>query len=150
MSPSLQVTSYYPVVMTRDVAGSAAFWQRHFGFVPLFTADWYVHLQLAGDPSVNLALLHADHATLPAAARGQSAAGLLINFEVDDVDTAYRHLQAAGLPILLPLRDEAFGQRHFITRDPNGVLIDMIKPIPPDPTYAAQYAASAVPGGAGA
>ncbi len=38
-----------------------------------------------------------------------------------------------------------FGQRHFITSDPNGVLIDVIKPIPPSPEFAAQYADGAVP-----
>ncbi|RZI75480.1 MAG: glyoxalase, partial [Variovorax sp.] len=48
---------------------------------------------------------------------------------------------------LLTLRDEAFGQRHFITADPNGVLIDIVKPIPPSAEFAAQYAASALPGG---
>ena len=51
----MKVTSYYPVIMTGDVAGTAAFYQCHFGFVPLFTSEWYVHLQLADDPSVNLA-----------------------------------------------------------------------------------------------
>lgn len=30
----------------------------------------------------------------------------------------------------LELRSEAFGQRHFITSDPNGVLVDVIKVIP--------------------
>jgi hypothetical protein len=54
-------------------------------------------------------------------------------------------LKAAGLPILLPLRDEAFGQRHFITRDPNGVLIDIIKPIPPSGEFVQQYEAGALP-----
>ena len=28
----MKVTSYYPVIMTRDVAGTAAFYGRHFGF----------------------------------------------------------------------------------------------------------------------
>jgi hypothetical protein len=37
------------------------------------------------------------------------------------------------------LRDEAFGQRHFITRDPAGVMIDVIKVIPPSEEFAAQY-----------
>jgi hypothetical protein len=32
-----------------------------------------------------------------------------------------------------------FGQRHFITRDPNGVLIDVIKIIPPSEEESAQY-----------
>ena len=55
------------------------------------------------------------------------------------------HRLAAGLPMLLPLRDEDFGQRHFITQDPNGVLIDVIKPIPPSAEFAAQYDPSALP-----
>ncbi|WP_316152430.1 VOC family protein [Cupriavidus sp. BIC8F] len=142
----MKVTSYYPVIMTGEVAGTAAFYQRHFGFVALFTSDWYVHLQLADDPSVNLAVLDGSHETIPAPARGQCARGLLLNFEVEDPDAVHDRLQAAGLPILLPLRDEAFGQRHFITADPNGVLIDVIKPIPPSGEYAAQYEAGAPPG----
>lgn len=48
-------------------------------------------------------------------------------------------MQAAGLPILLALRDEPFGQRHFITRDPGGVLIDVVKPIEPSAEFLAQY-----------
>ena len=43
------------------------------------------------------------------------------------------------LKIHVTLRDEPFGQRHFITEDPNGVAIDVIKPIPPTPEYAAQF-----------
>lgn len=144
-SATLRVTSYYPVLMTCDVPGTAAFWSTHFGFVPLFASDWYVHLQLPGHDAVNLAVLDGAHATIPPEARGQAAAGLLINFEVDDVDAVHARLRAAGLPILLPLRDEDFGQRHFITQDPNGVLIDVIKPIPPSAAFAAQYDPAALP-----
>lgn len=140
----MKVTSFYPVIMTRDVAGTAAFYQRHFGFRPLFTSDWYVHLQLSDAPSVNLALLQGNHATIPQGYHGQ-AGGLLLNFEVADVDAVHAALVAAALPVVLSLRDEAFGQRHFITRDPNGVLIDVITPIPPSEEFAAQYDASARP-----
>lgn len=141
----MNVTSYYPVLMVEDVRATADFWTRHFGFRPLFEADWYVHLQSCNDPGVNLAVLRGDHETIPAAGRGR-ASGLLINFEVEDVDAVHARLVAEGLPILLPLRDEDFGQRHFITQDPNGVLIDIITPIAPSDDYAAQYAADALPG----
>lgn len=134
----MKITSYYPVIMTTDVAGSAAFYIDHFGFEPRFTADWYVHLQSRFDPAVNLAILDGQHSTIPAGGRG-AASGLLLNFEVEDPDALHETLSAAGLPILLSLRDEAFGQRHFITADPNGVLIDVIKPIPPSEEFAAQY-----------
>lgn len=142
----MKTTSYYPVLMTGDVTGTAAFYIAHFGFEPAFTADWYVHLQSTTDPTVNLAILDAGHETIPAPARGRTAAGLILNFEVEDVDAEHARLTAAGLPVLLPLRDEAFGQRHFITIDPNGVLIDVIKPIPPSAEFVGMYEAEALPG----
>ncbi|RZT39435.1 VOC family protein [Cupriavidus agavae] len=142
----MKTTSYYPVIMTRDVAATASFYIEHFGFRPLFEADWYVHLQSAGDEQVNLAVLHADHETIPEAGRGRTAAGLLINFEVEDVDAVHARLSKAGLPMLLPLRDEAFGQRHFITADPNGVMLDIITPIAPSAEFSANYDAGALPG----
>jgi catechol 2,3-dioxygenase-like lactoylglutathione lyase family enzyme len=140
----MKTTSYYPVIMTDDVAGTAAFYVKHFRFKPLFETDWYVHLQSLEDDTVNLAVLDGSHATIPASGRGK-VSGLLLNFEVEDADSEYERARAAGLPILLELRDEDFGQRHFITADPNGVLIDIIKPIPPSAEFAASYQAEALP-----
>jgi len=134
----LAITSFYPVLMTGDVAATAAFYQRLFGFRPLFEADWYVHLQAPGDNNVNLAILQGDHDTIPAQGRGR-AAGLLLNFEVPDVDAIHDRLVAVGADIVLPLRDEDFGQRHFIMAAPDGVLIDVITPIPPSEAFAALY-----------
>ncbi|MER8731098.1 VOC family protein [Mesorhizobium sp. M1227] len=138
----MRTTSYYPVLMTSDVAGTAAFYVAHFGFKPLFEADWYVHLRSAEDRRVNLGIVQGDHETIPEEGRGRTS-GLLINFEVRDPDAIYKRITAAGLPILRTLRDEPFGQRHFITRDPNGVLIDVIRQIPPSPEFMAQYAQGA-------
>ena len=140
----MKATSFYPVIMTGDVAGSTAFYVEHFGFKPLFESDWYVHLQSAEDETVNLAILDGDHETIPEAGRGR-VSGLLINFEVEDVDAVHDRLIAAGLPVMRSLRDEAFGQRHFITADPNGVLIDIIKPTPPTGEFVDQYADEARP-----
>lgn len=141
----MRSTQYYPVIMTDDVTGTAAFYCDHFRFNRAFDSDWYVHLQSSEDLSVNLAVLKRDHETVPAEGRGKAVSGLLLNFEVEDVDAEYARVEAAGLPVLLPIRDEAFGQRHFITRDPNGVMIDVIKPIAPSAEFAAQYAPDAVP-----
>ena len=125
----MKSTSYYPVILTGDVAATSAFYQEHFRFRSLFDSGWYVHLQSAEDRRTNLGIVQHDHETVPAARRGR-VAGLILNFEVEDVDGEHARLKAAGLPILQELRDEWFGQRHFITADPSGVLIDVIKPIP--------------------
>ncbi len=140
----MKTTSYYPVIMTDDVAGTAAFYVKHFRFEALFTSDWYIHLQSSEDEKVTLAVLDGSHGTIPAVGRGK-VSGLLLNFEVEDVDAVYDAVHAAGLPILLDIRDEDFGQRHFITADPNGVMLDVIKPIPPSADYAALYDASVLP-----
>ena len=50
---------------------------------------------------------------------------------------------AAGA-VDLPLTDEAFGQRHSILADPSGVLVDVVKPIPPSAEFAAQYSPDAL------
>lgn len=136
----MKTTSYYPVLMTNDVAATARFYRQHFGFRAVFEIDWYMHLQSEEDEQVNLAILDCHHETVPQASRGQTAQGIVLNFEVDDPDAQYARVREAGLPILLSLRDEAFGQRHFITQDPNGVLIDVIKPIPPSAEFMAHYA----------
>lgn len=140
----MKCTQFYPVIMTDQVAATARFYREHFRFKAMFDSDWYVHLQSEEDAQVNIAILSGDHETIPAEGRGQ-VSGLLINFEVEDVDAEYARVEAAGLPILLALRDEPFGQRHFITRDPSGVLIDVITPIPPSAEFLTQYAEEAVP-----
>lgn len=140
----MKTTSYYPVLMTDDVAGTATFYKEHFRFQALFDSGWYVHLQSIEDKRVNLGIVTGDHASIPAAGRGK-VSGLLINFEVAEPDAVYERIEAAGVPILLSLRDEPWGQRHFIAQDPNGVLIDVIKPIPPSAEFAAQYAPGEVP-----
>ena len=140
----MRSASYYPVIMSDRLAETRDFYCRHFAFEPLFESDWYVHLQSREDEKVTLAILKPDHDTVPAVAR-RPVSGLILNFEVDDPDRIHEACLKAGLPILRSLRDEDFGQRHFITADPNGVLIDVIKPIPPSAEYAALYAESALP-----
>ncbi|MEM6708523.1 MAG: VOC family protein [Pseudomonadota bacterium] len=140
----MKCTQYYPVIQTNDVAATRAFFLTHFRFQLSFDADWYCHLQSMDDPNVNLAILDGHHETIPETSRGPTT-GLILNFEVEDVDREYARLQRAGVPILKPLTDEAYGQRHFITHDPNGVLIDVIKPIPPAAEFVDQYAAEALP-----
>ncbi len=141
----MKCTEYYPVILTKDVAGTASFYQQHFCFVPKFESDWYIHLESSEDARVNIAILQPNHPTVPKAARGNTVSGLILNFEVEDVDGWFEKIKAADLPVILAIKDEDFGQRHFITSDPNGVLIDIIKPIAPSEEFLKQYAKDAVP-----
>ncbi|MDJ0638288.1 MAG: VOC family protein [Paracoccaceae bacterium] len=140
----MKCTQYYPVIQTNDVAGTTAFYVANFRFKIVFDSDWYTHLQSTEDEGVNLAVLQYDHPTVPRVAQ-KVVSGLILNFEVKDPDAVFKEAEDAGLPILKPLVDEDFGQRHFITQDPNGVLIDVIKPIPPKGEFVEQYSDEARP-----
>ncbi|MFJ5938867.1 VOC family protein [Streptomyces sp. NPDC093071] len=140
ITPATGLGGFYPVLATGDVAASRAFYTRHFGFEVTFEADWYVSLRRPDAPQYELALLDHAHPTVPEGHRTALRGGLLLNFEVDDVDAEHRRLVAeAGLPEVLSLRTEEFGQRHFIVAAPDGVLVDVITVVPPGEEYAALY-----------
>lgn len=137
----MSMTSFYPVVCTDRITESRDFYVRLFGFEPTFEADWYVSLRRSEPPHHELALVDHTHPTVPAAYRSP-VRGLILNFEVTDVDAEHdRLVRRAGLATELTLRTEDFGQRHFIVAAPDGVLIDVITPTPPASGYAAQYTA---------
>lgn len=130
------MTSFYPVIMATDVARSADFYTRHLGFAVTFEADWYVSLRR---DAAELAVLRFDHPTIPEGFR-RPVGGMLLNYEVGDARAAYARLvDDAGLPLVLDLRDEEFGQRHFIVEAPDGVLIDVIEPIEVGAAFADAY-----------
>ncbi|PRZ15694.1 VOC family protein [Nesterenkonia sandarakina] len=125
-------SSFYPVVMSRDVAAASTFYRDVLGFEPVYDSDWYVSLRRE---RFELAILAWDHPTIPEGHR-TTAQGLLLNIEVDDVDAVHAQLASRGdLDIVLSLRSEDFGQRHFIINGPDRVLIDIIEQIEPSAEY---------------
>jgi hypothetical protein len=81
---------------------------------------------------------------VPPAFRRPSA-GALVTIGVR-TSTPITSAQASGLPIELSLRDEDWGQRHFITPDPNELAVDGVQVIPvTSDEAAAQYAPTRYP-----
>lgn len=136
----MKLNSFYPVIMSEKVAESAMFYTQYMGFEMVYEAEWYVSLkQSSGDVPFELALLDATHPTIPQAYQ-RKVQGMILNFEVDDLDQEYQRLiMDHKLPLCQDIRDEDFGQRHFIISDPNGVLIDVIKVIPPSEEESSHY-----------
>ncbi|MDR5701841.1 VOC family protein [Agromyces aerolatus] len=138
----MHLTGFYPVITSADVAAAAAFYRETLGFETTYESDWYVSLRL---DRFELAILDAGHDTIPEGFR-RSPQGVLLNVEVDDVDAVHAALTGRFADRLrLALRDEDFGQRHFILEAPDGVLLDVIQPIPPSAEFAAAYADGEAP-----
>lgn len=132
-------SAYYPLLQVTDVAGTAAFYKDTFGFSEVFASDWYIHLR-SPIGAQELAIIAHDHDTIPPEGR-QPTSGLILSFEVADARAEAERFANKGIRIAQPLRDEVFGQRHFIAADPNGVLLDVITPIDPDPVWLAAQGA---------
>ena len=131
------ITGIFPTICTDDLAATRDFYVSLFGMKAVFENDWYVQLQ-ADRRHSQIGIVRRDHGSVPEGHR-KLPAGTLVAIEVDDVDTVHRSAVDAGCTMLLDLRDEPWGQRHFITLDPSGTMVDVIKPIPPDAEYAESY-----------
>ncbi|WP_091519649.1 VOC family protein [Microlunatus soli] len=71
----------------------------------------------------------AGHPLLPPGLTGPPR-GVLIDVVVEDVDRLYDDARRHGLEIAIELRDEAYGQRRFVTQDPAGTFVEVSTPIP--------------------
>ena len=132
----MRTTSFYPVLMSGDVATAARFYREVLGFEVVYDSDWYVSLRLG---QFELAILAHDHPTVPEGYRALPR-GVILNLEVTDVDAVHARLtQHPEITVVLPLRDEDFGQRHVIVTAPDDVLLDVIQPIAPTAEYAEAY-----------
>lgn len=57
-----------------------------------------------------------------------NGAGMVYSFEVQDAESEYQRISALhGIDIFLALRDEPWGQRHFMLTDPAGIRIDVVQ-----------------------
>jgi uncharacterized glyoxalase superfamily protein PhnB len=54
---------------------------------------------------------------------------MYVTFVVPDVDLVYEKALTMGLRIVQAPRNEFYGQRRFLTVDPNGCLIDICSPV---------------------
>lgn len=136
------ITSIFPTICADDVAATRDFYVDLFGFTVLFDSGWYVQMEAPDGTKPQIGIVERSHPSVPEDFR-QKPAGFLISIEVDDVDAAHARIDAAGLPRPLTLRDEDFGQRHFMTVDPAGTLVDVITPIEPSEEYLQYFAPGA-------
>jgi catechol 2,3-dioxygenase-like lactoylglutathione lyase family enzyme len=135
------VNALFPDLCSAHLPESRDFYVRLLEMEVVFDSDWYVLLRDPRRPRLQLAFVAQGHETVPAAFCGP-ARGLLITAEVDDVDAVHERAREMGAEIAQELRDEEFGQRHFMAVDPNGLLVDVYTPIPFSPAFLERHGIS--------
>jgi catechol 2,3-dioxygenase-like lactoylglutathione lyase family enzyme len=135
----MKLQSAYPLVTTRELRASRNFYVSHFGMEVIFEASWVVALGLPGRGEICLGLMAPDHPTQPPGPETFAGKGMIVTVQVEDAAEAFASLKRTGAPITYDLHDEPWGQRRFMTRDPGGVLLDVVEQTAPVEGYWEKY-----------
>ncbi|GAB4199923.1 MAG: VOC family protein [Wenzhouxiangellaceae bacterium] len=114
-------------ICSNDLPRSKTFYTGLLGLEVKYDSDWYIQLCVPGDAEREYGIIRRDHELVPERDRA-APTGMYVTFVVDDVDATYEKALAMGLPIEQEPRNEFYGQRRFLTRDPDGCLIDICSP----------------------
>ena len=118
-------------ISTNKLNQSRDFYRDILGFALVFENDSYIEMLAQGSTTMGVSFVS------PELSGGEkfTGEGIILSFEVADVDAEFVRLKAAGVRILEELRDKAWGERSFVINDPNGVHVYIYKSIPPTPEY---------------
>ena len=124
----IEIDAMFPVMVTANLESVKAFYEAVFGFNAVFyDPDFYVHL-VSPNSGVQLGFLLPNHASQPDFLHSlMSAEGYVISLEVKDAANAYAQAQNMNLTIAMELKEETWGQVHFMLVDPAGFRIDVVQ-----------------------
>ena len=130
--------SLFPDICSTALTESRDFYVSLFGFRVLFEIDWYIQLEHPDNTNMQIAFVARDNPSVPRRLRVPPQ-GFFVTIEADDVDAVYEKARSEGHEMLVELKDEEWGQRHFVTTDPNGVAVDVFRLIPPSAAFAKEH-----------
>ena len=114
-------------VVTEKVMESRDFYVRLFGCEVVYEGEdgWFVLLKL-GDTELGFMKpnLETQAAIFRPAFQGK---GMWVVIDVPDVEAEYQRISSLGVPIEVELREEPWGDRHFVIVDPNGIGVDIVQ-----------------------
>lgn len=121
--------AFYPNLVTRKFYETWDFYSANLGFSTAYESDAYVHLTHPSGAQLGLLKHEFDGAPaeLISAVEGR---GFWLSLDVPHADAEYGRLKSLGVEIAEPLQDKPWGERNFVVRDPNGVLVYISHKIP--------------------
>ncbi len=112
-------------IITENLEESKAFYCRLFSCEVIYDSDWFVLLRL-GQSELGFMRPNLE-AQAPIFRPPFSGQGVWITIDVEDARAEYQRMAAMGMPIEVELRDEPWGDRHFVVIDPNGIGVDIVQ-----------------------
>lgn len=130
----------FPIFTVQNIDDAKAFYTSGFNFGIAFENEWYLHL--VSESGIQVGFMLPNQPTQPEIfQKPYDGSGVIFSLEVEDADSAYAEAKENSLNIVLELRSEDWGQRHFCVKDPNGIYLDIVQAIEPTEEYRQGYAA---------
>lgn len=136
----MQFSMFGTFLVAEDPRAAADFYVEHLGFKVMADIGWFVSAQHPDHPTLDLAFVRRGHGSLPEPHREDRPSGVGLAFLCEDADAEEARLRAAGLEFVLGLRSEPWGQRRFQVAGPDGVVVEVLQLVDPDPEWMKQYA----------
>lgn len=114
-------------ICSDDLQKSKEFYVNLLDFQVKYDSDWYVQLCSQKDAEIEYGIIQKDHVLVPEEYQN-APNGMYVTFVVEDVDVVYSKAVDMGILIIQEPRNEFYGQRRFLVKDPNGCLIDICSP----------------------
>ena len=104
-----------PNIRSDRPAETRDFFTELLGFEVAMDLGWVVTLTSPTNPSAQVTIIGNDDPAAPG-----------ISIEVDDVDAIHARAVERGLDIAYSLRNEEWGVRRFMLREPSGMTVNVL------------------------
>ena len=113
------VSRAVPNIRTERPAETRDFFVELLGFEVAMDIGWVVTVTSPTDPAVQVNIISNDDMAAPG-----------ISVGVADVDSVHAAALERGCEIVYPIRDEEWGVRRFMLREPSGTLVNVVSHAP--------------------
>lgn len=111
----MTISRVVPNIRTQRPAETRDFFVEVLGFDVVMDLGWVVTVAAPDNPSAQVTIISNNDMAAPG-----------ISVEVSDVDGLHADAVERGLEIVYALRDEDWGVRRFMLREPSGVVVNIL------------------------
>jgi catechol 2,3-dioxygenase-like lactoylglutathione lyase family enzyme len=109
------ITRAVPNIRSDRSAETRDFFVNLLGFEVAMDIGWVVTVTSPSNPSLQVNIISNDDMAAPG-----------ITVGVEDVDAMHAKALEQGVEIVYPLRDEEWGVRRFMLREPSGTVVNVV------------------------
>ena len=111
----MTISRAVPNIKSERPAETRDFFVELLGFEVAMDRGWVVTVASPTNPSVQVTIIGNDDMAAPG-----------ISVGVADVDAVHAKAVEQGFEIVYPLRDEEWGVRRFMLREPSGTVVNVV------------------------